>query len=280
MIFANLQEMTAPLNRQFDDCCQAFAASFEISNLPEMREIERAVLGCDYGGTSWTTNVQAQQIIDLLGLRPGLHVLDIGAGSGWPGLYLADQSGCNVTLLDLPINALQKARQRARHDGLGSRINLIVGSGAALPFGDASFGIISHSDVLCCLPEKVEMLEECRRIAADGANMLFSVISVADDLRDAEYRRAIEAGPPFIEAPCGYAELLADCSWRVDQRFDVTSEYRNSLEALVKAFENSTALSATLGQDIVSESREHRLEQISVIDAALMIRELFFVEAI
>ncbi len=178
--------MTATTDKQYDDCCQAFAASYEVSNLPAMREVERKVLGCDYGGTSWTTDGQAKQIVDLLDLQPGLHVLDIGAGSGWPGLYLADTSGCDVTLLDLPVNALAKARDRAQRDGIEDRVITVAASGAALPFADSSFEAISHSDVLCCLPEKIEMLEECRRIATDGAHMLFSVIATAQDIRIAD----------------------------------------------------------------------------------------------
>ncbi len=143
------QIMPAKYDMQFDDCCLAFAASYEVSNLPAMREVERSVLGCDYGGTSWTTSAQAAQIVDLLELRPGLHVLDIGAGSGWPGLYLADTSGCDVTLLDLPVNALAKARDRAQSDGIEDRVITVAASGAALPFADSSFEAISNSDVLC-----------------------------------------------------------------------------------------------------------------------------------
>jgi hypothetical protein len=82
-----------------DDCCRAFADSYEISSLPAMQAIERTVLGCDYGGTSWTTAEQVQLTVRKLRLGKGDHVLDIGAGSGWPGLFLATQSGCGVTLL-------------------------------------------------------------------------------------------------------------------------------------------------------------------------------------
>lgn len=267
--------MTVSLNRQLDDCCQAFAESFEVSNLPVMREVERAVLGCDYGGTSWTTNNQAKQIIGFLDLGPGVHLLDIGAGSGWPGVFLADKSGCEVTLLDLPFNALVKARDRARADGIHGRVNATVGSGAALPFPDASFVAISHSDVLCCLPQKIEMLRECRRVARDSATMLFSVISIAKNLPDADYRRAIDVGPPFIDAPKGYGQLLRDCGWRVTQHLDVTSEYRNSLGELARAFETSGKLCEVLGKEVVEASRKHRLDQLSAIDAGLMIREIF-----
>jgi hypothetical protein len=72
--------MTANIAPRTDDCCVAFAESYEVSNLPEMREVERDVLGCDYGGTSWTTNTQAERITELLGLEPGVHVCRLQQG--------------------------------------------------------------------------------------------------------------------------------------------------------------------------------------------------------
>lgn len=264
---------------QFEGCCEAFAASYEVSNLPAMREVERTVLGCDYGGTSWTTSTQATQIVEMLGLRQGLKLLDIGAGSGWPGLFLADTSGCDVTLLDLPVSALAKAISRARSDGIDDRVDAIAASGSALPFGNACFDVISHSDVLCCMPEKIEMLKECRRIATDRAEMLFSVIAVTRNLSEADHRRAVDAGPPFVDAPNSYVDLLEECGWRLKEHIDVTAEHRRSLSALVKAFDDSAELSDALGVDVVSQARKRRQEQIAVIDAGLLVREILVATA-
>jgi SAM-dependent methyltransferase len=259
----------------FEDCCQVFAESFETSNLPAMLAVERTVLGCDYGGTSWTTRRQAEQITDSLELGPGTRLLDIGAGSGWPGLWLADNGDCHVTLVDLPVNALVKARQRACRDGTESSIDTVAGSGAVLPFRDCSFGAINHSDVLCCLPEKREMLRECRRVASDGASMLFSVIAISPCLLYADQRRAVEAGPPFVEAPGDYADLLSEAGWRLVERKDVTAEYRKCLRVLVDALDGNIELCDALGPDVVSETRRHRLEQIAAVDAGLLCREIF-----
>lgn len=267
--------MPAENEIQIDDCCLVFAESYEVSNLPAMRAIERSVLGCDYGGTSWTTIDQAAQIIDLLDLQPGRHVLDIGAGSGWPGLYLADSSGCDVTLLDLPLNALGKARQRACDDGIESRVNAVVASGAAMPFKDACFDSVSHSDVLCCLPEKTGMLMECRRVAGNAAKMLFSVIAIPMDLSGEQRQRAIDSGPPFVAAENDYAEMLEECGWNLLQRIDATAEYRESLCTLVAALDNDEALSDALGSDAIRVARIHRQEQIAVIDAGYLVREIF-----
>ena len=260
----------------YQDCCLAFAESYEVSNLPAMRAIERSVLGCDYGGTSWTTSEQAGQMIELLGLRPGVRLLDIGAGSGWPGLMLADTSGCDVTLVDLPVNALRKAQQRACNDGIDRRTHICAGSGAALPFTNGSFQAVSHSDVLCCLPEKRELLDECRRVASDGASMLFSAIAIAQDLPDADHDRAVATGPPFVASPADYADMLAESGWQLTERIDVTSEHKKSLGALINGFTGSAELAEVLGADIVRDAIAHREEQISAIDAGLLVREIFF----
>jgi len=263
----------------YQDCCLAFAESYEISNLPAMRAIERSVLGCDYGGTSWTTSEQAGQMIDRLKLAPGVHLLDIGAGSGWPGLMLADTSGCDVTLVDLPLNALKKAQVRAQNDGIDARVSFTAASGAALPFRKSSFDVISHSDVLCCLPEKREMLDECRRVAKDGAGMLFSVIAVAQNLSKNDHRLAVAAGPPFVDAPADYAKMLSESDWQLTERFDVTAEHKKSLSALINGFAESEALAEVLGANIVRDAIAHRQEQIAATDTGWLVREIFFASA-
>lgn len=263
----------------FSDCCQTFAATYEVSCLPAMREVERSVLGCDYGGTSWTTRAQAQEIIATLGLGPGVTLLEIGAGSGWPGLYVADRSGCTVTLLDLPVSALGKAKARAAADGTLARVSAVAGSGEALPFGAATFEAISHSDVLCCLPGKATMLAECRRVAADGSRMLFSVISVPGGLSRSRRRLAVETGPPFAYTERSYPDLLAATGWRQDRVRDVTAEYAQSLNTLVRGLYDSPALRDALGPEAVDESIEHRETQLAAIGDGLLVREVYLATA-
>jgi SAM-dependent methyltransferase len=114
---------------------------------PVVRELERRVLGTDYGGNSYTDVVQADELVDLMDLGPGSALLDIGSGLGWPGLYLAARSGCRVVLSDVPIEGLHHARNRAAAERL--RATAVATSGVTLPFRDASFDAVTHSDVLC-----------------------------------------------------------------------------------------------------------------------------------
>ena len=57
-------------------------------------------------------------------------------------------------------------------------------------------------------------------------------------------------------------------------KIDATTEHRDSLSALVKAFDGSAELSDALGDDVVREARKRRVEKIAVIDAGLLVREI------
>jgi cyclopropane fatty-acyl-phospholipid synthase-like methyltransferase len=107
------------------------------------------VLGADFGGNGYTTVEQARLLGERLNLGPDSRLLDIGAGRGWPGLYLAQTTGCAVVLTDLPQEAMRRAQERARKEALGERTAAVVASARRLPFRQETFDAIVHADVLC-----------------------------------------------------------------------------------------------------------------------------------
>ena len=247
-----------------------------MSKLPEIKKLEQAALGCDYGGTSWTTRSQAEAIVTSLELDSASRLLDIGAGAGWPGLLLGKLSSCDVTLLDIPVNALTQAVQRAEQDGMTDRVRVISASGTRMPFDDNLFDRISHSDVLCCMPEKLELLQESRRVARDDARTHFSVILPAENISVSEYEEVVMSGPPFIGLDGRYADMLSAAGWVLDECEDVTAQYRDSLQRLVVGtHEHEDELAQLFGADVLLDKRSHREDQISLIDRGLMRREAY-----
>jgi SAM-dependent methyltransferase len=243
---------------------------------PVILSIERSVCGCDYGGTSWTTRDEAERIGAIFGLRPGLRLLDLGAGSGWPALYLAKTSGCDIALVDLPLSGLRIAAQRAVTDHIAGRCWVAVADAAGLPFPDASFDAVNHSDVLCCLREKRAVLQACRRVIRSGGRMVFSVISVAPGLSRNDYARAVANGPEFIESDTDYPTLLAATGWTGLAREDITMDFAASHRRLLRAdAERQDALEALIGAAEFAERQAEWRSKLAAIEDGLLRRELF-----
>lgn len=241
-----------------------------------MRRIERVVCGCDYGGTSWMTRSEAEQIGTLLGLRPGKHLLEVGAGSGWPGLFFARTTGCAVTLVDIPLEAIRIAAERAIADQLDDRCSATVSDGAALPFGGNSFDAISHSDVLCCLEAKSSVLRACRQVIRTGGRMVFSVISIAPGLSSEDYRLAVDAGPPFVESAIDYPTMLRQTGWTIMDCVDLTVEYGQAHRRLLRELAtHADELRAQLGATQFSERIALKRATLQAIEGRLLRRELF-----
>jgi SAM-dependent methyltransferase len=131
------------------DAIAEFDRHYRLGEAPARRRVEQAVLGSDYGATSYTTVSEAADLAHRLRLGPGITLLDLGAGSGWPGLHLAATTGCRVVLVDQPEAGLRVARERAVIDDLADRCRFVRASGDRLPFRPKVFDAITHADILC-----------------------------------------------------------------------------------------------------------------------------------
>ena len=255
---------------------QRFARFYRLAREPVMLELERAVCGCDYGGSSWTTREEAHRVGALLGLAPGRRLLEVGAGSGWPGLYLGRTTGCEVALLDVPVEGPRIAVERAGAEGGAAVCRAVAADAAALPFAPGCFDAVSHSDVLCCLAAKLAVLRACRRVIRPGGTMVFTVITTAPGLSAADRDRAVRAGPPFVEARQDYPAMLRLSGFRIAERADLTAAYLASVRRLLAESEaRAEAMGALFGAAEFADILTERRTTAKAIAAGLLRRELY-----
>ena len=244
---------------------------------PAFLAIEKKICGCGYGAASWTTQGEADEMLGHLNMGPDTQLLDIGSGAGWPALYFAEQSGCDATLTDLPYEGILIARNRGHKDGMGTRVRAAVASAAELPFGEARFDAVTHSDVLCCLEPKLETLSSCRRVIKPAGKMVFSTIYLNSGLSEAEVAQAKKGAPELVEAPAPYEDMLVQAGWVLNYRASLNDQFRETavhLKALEEA--NREELAKVWGDDTDSIIQS-RADYVTAIDNNLIGRDLFVV---
>ncbi len=133
--------------RENDDVTASHAERYRLVEEPALRRVEIRVFGSDYGATSYTTVAQADRLASLLELAPGKLFLDVGRGTGWPGIHLGVSTGARAVLTDIPWEGLEVASRRLLRDGVDGHV--VLASGDALPFGDQTFDAVTSSDALC-----------------------------------------------------------------------------------------------------------------------------------
>ena len=123
------------------------------------------------------------------GIRPGLHVLDLGCGIGGSSRYLAAESGCRVTAIDLTPEFVETARALNRRCGLADRIEVRQASALALPLPDAAFDHVWCHNVTMNIGDKTGLAREVVRVLKPGGR--FSCEETAQG----------PAGPPTFPLP-------------------------------------------------------------------------------
>lgn len=115
-------------------------------------------------------------VLQALQLKPGLTVLEFGAGTGWASRFLT-QLGCRVILLDVSPTALRIAKELyARVPVVGSQPapEFLVFDGRRIALSDASVDRIVCLHAFHHVPNPAEMIAEFGRILRPGGLAAFA----------------------------------------------------------------------------------------------------------
>jgi ubiquinone/menaquinone biosynthesis C-methylase UbiE len=115
-------------------------------------------------------------LLEAVQLRPDLRVLDVGCGTGFPLLELAERLGPASELhgVDPWKAGLQRARWKAERWGLGW-VQLHEGVAEQLPLPDGSVDLVVSNNGLNNVADQERAFAECARVARPGAQMVFTM---------------------------------------------------------------------------------------------------------
>jgi ubiquinone/menaquinone biosynthesis C-methylase UbiE len=165
-----------------------------------------------------------QLLLEHVPLRPGITALDIGCGTGFPLLELAQRLGPRSRVIgaDPWAAALERARQKAAAWGV-SNVELLPADAVSLPLPDSSVDLIVSNLGVNNFADPAAVLRECCRVGRPGATL-----AITTNLRG-HFRELYAAFAEVLEAG-GHAEAGPALRAHVDHRATV-----ESLAALLSA---------------------------------------------
>jgi ubiquinone/menaquinone biosynthesis C-methylase UbiE len=116
-----------------------------------------------------------QEGLEMMGVKPGETVLEIGCGTGKGLEQLSRQVGPSgeVHGVDLSTGMLKQSRAHLARAGAGAKLCLVEADGSRLPYRDGCFMAVflSFTLELFDTPEIPVVLEACRRVLRPGGRI-------------------------------------------------------------------------------------------------------------
>lgn len=143
----------------------------------------------------------ARRLVEIVGLEPGDHVLDVACGTGVVARAAARSVGHDGRVIGVDINEAMLAVARQASDG----VTFLAGSATSLPLRDDQVDVVTCQQAVQFFPDPAESIAEMRRVAVPGGRVAFSVLrGLASNPVYGVLRAALEH---YAGAPAG--EMIA-----------------------------------------------------------------------
>lgn len=153
--------------------------------------------------------VTRARLREALAPEAGSHVLEIGPGTGYYSLAVAEWLGPmgRLQLVDVQPRMLEHVSDCARRRGLDDRIGLTVTDARSLPFESASFDAAYLVMVLGEIPDQLAGLAELARVVRPGGRIVVGELAL----------------DPHVVFPRALAGKAAQVGLRVERRIGGTA---------------------------------------------------------
>jgi SAM-dependent methyltransferase len=153
---------------------------------PSLQRMWRVIAaGADYPEPfvhfSFLTLAEARRLAAEVRVRPGDLLIDLGCGTGGPGLWTCDATETRLRGIDVSAAAVALATERAAALGLPDRAGFAVGTFADTGLDDAVADAVMSVDALQYAPDKRAAFAEVSRILRPGGRLVFTNFELEPD---------------------------------------------------------------------------------------------------
>ena len=171
-------------------------------------------------------------MVEKGGIDTEARVLDLGCGNGTTAIWLAKNTGCHATGIDLSGVRIDnaKADRERQEPALRERLAFEKASATDLPFSEGRFNRVWSQAVIYHVPDKRTVLKEVYRVLEKGGIFVFDDLlkphrEVSADAQTYVYDRLLFDTEFSFES---YQEALTATGFELLEAVDISSHLRQS----------------------------------------------------
>ncbi|XP_031608597.1 phosphoethanolamine methyltransferase isoform X2 [Oreochromis aureus] len=171
------------------------------------------------GGPSTT-----KEFVDLLNLKPGQKVLDVGCGIGGGDFYMAKAFGVEVLGLDLSDNMVDIAIERAKVENVPS-VRFEVADATKRTFPEDSFDVIYSRDTILHIDDKLALFKHFHSWLKPGGQLLISDYCCGKKPWTPAFEAYVKQRGYVLYTPSEYGKFIQEAGFSKVRAEDRTAQF-------------------------------------------------------
>ncbi|XP_020779173.1 phosphoethanolamine methyltransferase isoform X2 [Boleophthalmus pectinirostris] len=185
------------------------------------------MFGAGYVSTGGPTTTK--EFVDLLDLKPGEKVLDVGCGIGGGDFYMAKTFGVEVLGLDLSENMVDIALERAAQEHLPS-VQFEVSDATKRIFPESSFDVIYSRDTILHIADKLALFKRFFSWLKPGGRLLISDYCCGEKPWTLPFEAYVKQRGYILYTPVEYGKFIEKAGFSEVWAEDRTSQFIQVIE--------------------------------------------------
>jgi cyclopropane fatty-acyl-phospholipid synthase-like methyltransferase len=221
-------------------------------------------------------NRLTDRLADMLAIKPGSRLLDIGCGVGQPAIRLGTAHDVEVVGVSIAQGQVRRANERAAAAGLADRLSFQHGDAMDLPFPDESFDLVWALESLHHMPDRWHVISQAARILKPGGRMAIGDFLLREEEgteADAASVDLVRMGVLKLVSIEDYQDKLREAGLVPDGAEDVSDHTRPSWGKAAELFEAAREVAEQhigVEQLNLTISRFHQLSAAPMVGYVLL----------
>ena len=176
------------------------------------------------------------------------HVLDVGGGLGGAARLLAQEIGCDVTVLDLTEAYCRVGEKLTERANLSDRVHFQHGNATDLPFEESSFDVVWTQHSSMNIAEKTRLYAQIHRVLRSGGRLaLHEVIAGSGEPLHFPVPWARSEATSFLQSQVAFRAAIVNAGFREVEWHDLTEWTTVWFQERLKGQQNVPPGRITLG---------------------------------